>query len=313
MRAWLCAVAAVVACGNGAGVGDDDTAGDAAIDVPADTKVEPGWTALIERGWSLTAVSENYICRRIKIPADTYVSGFRMIAPAGTHHTWLTISAAAPQLGDYECDGTNYDMQLLYAGGAGTDDMMFPPGVAMKLAKDTYINLNLHVLNLTDGALAGTSGVHIKTLQPSEVVHEADMIFLGDNVLNIPPTNALYMEQSSCSRPMTWTIFNLWPHMHGYAKRQRIMLRRAAASTFETVLDAPYDFREQKNYPMTPLQLEPNDELRVECYYVNNTNVTQPPGYTITYGDSATAEMCYTGLYKYPKGGSIFDCVIGSM
>ena len=80
------------------------------------------------------------------------------------------------------------------------------------------------------------------------------------------------------------------------------------AVTTTTLLDSPYSFLEQKNYPMTPLQLAPNDELRVECTYINNTGITQPPGYVINYGDSATAEMCFTGLYKYPKGGTLFEC-----
>jgi hypothetical protein len=134
------------------------------------------------------------------------------------------------------------------------------------------------------------------------------MIFLGTFDLHIPPTNQPWVEPGSCSAPTQWTIFNLWPHMHGYATHQKVSVRRGN-NTVETLLDVDYSYTEQKNYPMPSTVIEPNDELRVDCTYVNNTNITYPPGFEIQYGESATQEMCFTGFYKYPAGGgNLFGC-----
>jgi hypothetical protein len=308
MRARLALVVAVAACGGslGGGAADDGTDADAAI---PDALIEPGWTSLIQRNWSLQTHVEDYLCKRIKITQDTYISGFKPLAPAGTHHEILTISTSPGIVGDYDCDPSNNEMQMLFAGGSGTDEMMFPQGVAIKLAAGTYINLNLHAFNLSDDTLSGTSGILVKTMAAADVVNEADMVFLGTFDIHIPPTSTMSVELGSCSIPAEWTVFNLWPHMHGYAKNQKVDLRRNSESTFNTVvLDHTYDYLEQRNYPMTPIKLNVNDELRVTCSYINNTNITQPPGYEITYGESATAEMCFTGMYKYPKGGSLYQC-----
>jgi hypothetical protein len=76
------------------------------------------------------------------------------------------------------------------------------------------------------------------------------------------------------------------------------------------LVDTDYSDTEQKHYPQPNVLINTNDVLRVECMYVNDTNVTHPPnGFEITYGDSATQEMCFTGMYKYPKGGTMYGCV----
>ena len=306
MRAWLSAVVVVAACGNGGGSSGDDDAQDAAVVIP-DVAIEPGYEALILRNWQLNPGIEDYICKRIKIEEDVYVSAFKPIVPNGTHHAIVTISPNPGLVGDFDCTPNDHDRQLLFGGGAGTsEEMPFPPGVAIKLPKGSYVTLNLHVFNLSDTPISGTSGLQIKKMQASEVVHEADMMFLGTFELNIPPTNTMHMEPGSCSIPAEWYVFNLWPHMHKWAKHQKVTVRRDNGA-IETLLDVDYQYTEQRNYPRQPLKLNINDEMRVECYYINDTNITQPPGFEINYGDSALAEMCFTGFYKYPKGGDIYN------
>jgi hypothetical protein len=61
-------------------------------------------------------------------------------------------------------------------------------------------------------------------------------------------------------------------------------------------------------YGMPNMLIHIFDQLEVTCTYVNDTNVTYPPGYTVYQGDGSTDEMCLTGLLKYPKGGSMYQC-----
>lgn len=313
MRAWLVA-AVLFACacgGGGSGTGDDDQpdgGGDG-----SDSGTEPGWQMLIERGWSLGAHQEDFKCIRVKVPTEMYISGFHVKSPLGTHHEILTVSEATSPVGEYDCTGANTDKQMLFAGGIGTNDMLFPDGVAIKLPANTYINLNLHIANFSDDPIeckppTCSSGIEVKTIPASEVVHEADMMFLGTWTFSVPagamgwpePGDTSAHIKSSCSIPASWTILSLWPHMHSYAKHQRVSVLRGNNSV-DMLLDTDYTYMDQKNYPMTvPLAI--NDELRVECIY-NNTS-----GYELTYGDGAALEMCFAGFYKYPAGGDKYLC-----
>jgi len=93
-------------------------------------------------------------------------------------------------------------------------------------------------------------------------------------------------------------------HLHQHATYQKMMLTRAGTTTM--IHDAAFDFREQVNYPLSPtLSLKTGDNLRTECTYTNTGSTT------LTWGDSSTAEMCFTGLYVYPAAGSVFGCVSG--
>jgi hypothetical protein len=300
MRAWLCAVLAVSACGGGGtGTGDDDQP-DAAVDAPPD--VGPTWTTLIElKNWSLpTPSSEDFQCVRIKVPTEMYIGGFRVSSPPGTHHEILTVSPATAPVGPYPCDGSNLDTQMLFAGGIGTNPLEFPTGVAIKLPANTIINLNLHLVNYSDAPLAGTSGIQVLQVAASDVVHEADMMFLGKGTLMIPPGTKT--EIATCSIPAQWTILNLWPHMHQYGQHQRVK-RLKNNNQMQMLLDTDYSYMDQKTYPMT-IPLEVNEQLTIECVY-NNTS-----GGMLLEGDGVNNEMCRAGFYKYPAGGNKDLCVL---
>ena len=128
-------------------------------------------------------------------------------------------------------------------------------------------------------------------------MHEAEAIFLGTFDIHIPANTINVVEQGSCSIPAQWNMVNLWPHMHSYAKHQRVTVRRNSNGAIDTLVDANYSYMDQKNYPMPNVLLNPNDELRIECTYDNMT------AQEVTYGDSAIQEMCFAGFYKWPSNG----------
>lgn len=290
---------AAAACGGGgSGIGGDDQQPDAN---GSDSGTGPTWTTLIERGWQLAPSSEAFKCIRLKIPADTYLAGFRVKSPPGTHHELLTFSSTSGQVGAYDCAGDNNEMQMLFAGGIQTDPLVFPAGVAIKLPANSYINLNLHVANFTDAAMSCTppacsSGIEVLTIPASEVVHEAEALFVGTFDIKIAPNSVNQFEYGSCSIPEQWTLLNLWPHMHGYATHQTVKVDRGGG-VIDTLLDHDYSYTDQKNYPMPGVVLNPNNTLQVECEYNNPTN------FEIVYGESAVQEMCFAGFYKYPADG----------
>jgi hypothetical protein len=189
---------------------------------------------------------------------------------------------------------------MLYASGVGTDNLMFPPGVAMHIAAGTYINLNLHLFNATDKEIAGNSGVLVKVVQQADVQNEADMMFSGTMSLNIPADGQLHTAQGGCTAPTDWHIFTLWPHMHQIATHQTWTYTHGGTTT--TLLDDDFLFEEQKNYPIADTLIQAGDRIDTVCSYVNKGQVD------IGFGDGSDKEMCFTGMYKYPAGGSVFQC-----
>ena len=293
MRLAAVSVLTLAACGGG-GSGDD---------TPAE------FTRLIGRTWSVPAGNfDTYKCTRIEVPEDMYVSAFRSQAPIGSHHSVLTISRADNlQMGDYDCGVSALDLQMLYAGGIGTDDLAFPEGLAVRLHKGQLINLNLHLFNAGETEISGDSAVLVKTIPVEDVVHEVDMIFAGTFDIDIPPDSQPHSFSGGCTLGADYTVLAWWPHMHQYARHQKVTVTRDGTPT--ALVDDAFDFNNQRYYPeATPRQLLMGDQIEVECTYVNDG-----PG-SVQWGDSSNAEMCFSGMYRYPAGsGILFECVSGSM
>jgi hypothetical protein len=294
---------AAAACG-GNSMGDDD--GD---DAPPPDAAPPdadnaGWTRLIGRTWDIpSGVNDVYRCVGIMVTEDIYVTGFRSQAPLGSHHAVLTYSPDPGQLGEYNCSVGTLEFRMLYASGVGTDDLTFPADVGVRIPAGSYLHLNLHLFNASDDAINGDSAILIRTT-PGAPGTLADMTFAGDVQLNIPAGATGWIEQGGCTLNRSYTVISLWPHMHQLATHQTLELTRGGQTM--VLLDEDYSFSDQTNYPQaTPIQFMSGDQVNVRCTFDN-------PGSTaVTWGDSSTEEMCFTGLYRYPSGGNLFECING--
>lgn len=289
-RSWLAMVALVlVACGDdGAGDGPDDAA-DAAIEADSGGRGGGAWTELVTGTWELAPGNESYWCARLTVPETMWISGFRALAPTGTHHTVLTVADGGGSDGEQGCGpGTNEDA-MLFASGVGTDDYNFPEGVAVELEAGQQLLLNLHVYNVTDAPLSGTSGVEVRTIAESEVEHRAEMVFAGTVAFSIPGSGEDYQASGACTFEQRATVLNLWPHMH------QLGVHMTVDHDGDVLLDEPYSFEEQRNYPIEPRVVEPGQSLRVTCTWNN------PAGNDdVRFGDSSDTEMCFVGFYRYP-------------
>jgi hypothetical protein len=274
------------------------------IDAAIDADIPAGWTMLISRQWTLAAGQQTYKCTRMQVATDMWINGFRSLQPIGTHHEVVTIDTNDTPVGDYDCNAGSGTLagEMLYAAGVNTDDLVFPTGVAVHLAAGTWINLNLHLFDVSDNTESGMSGVLVKTIDPASVVNEADMTFSGTFNISIPADGQPHQAMGGCAPPVDWHVFALWPHMHQLGTHQTLTVTHGGVVTTE--LDQPYMFTEQRNYPMAETIFHAGDQILTTCTYVNNT------GMLVSFGDSSTAEMCFTGLYKYPAGGNTFSCAM---
>lgn len=311
VRKTLIVIAMILAgCGGGGmeNPGDDDAPPDAA-EVPPDSPPPPdGYTRLLGRTWSLAAGQlDTYLCVRVTIPEDTYITSIIAQAPVGTHHTVVSIAGAngtAGPDGEYNCGVQSNGTQMLYASGVGTDPLDFPEGVGLKVSAGQQINLNLHLFNATDNAISGDSAILVKA-QPTPPPTLAEMVFAGSLLFQLPPDPDPKDVRGGCIVDAPYTLFAVWPHMHQVATHQKVEIFRGNnPDDVDVIHDLDYTFAEQHYFLQSPeVQVAQGDRVQVTCTYVNDTD------HTIRFGDSSNDEMCFAGLYRYPAVSSdLFDC-----
>lgn len=246
------------------------------------------WQALITGDWTLEPFSEDTNdTHTLVLDRDIYVGAIRPLAPQGTHHTVLMLDGAS-------------SARTIYASGVGTNALVFPLGVGLKLEQGQLLALQLHTFNPAGEALSGTSGIEIIEVPAEEVVNEAEVFLPGPIGLNIGP-NQMTTETGTCTLSQPQTLFALFPHMHQLGVHFKTTLTIGGES--QVLHDGAYDFEHQAFIPFDPIAMGPGDSVTTECTW-NNTTSSQ-----VTWGESSTSEMCFSILYRYPAlGGGLGFC-----
>jgi hypothetical protein len=280
----------------GAGCG-----GDSAADPDGGSTADAGgtgeWTTLISGDWTLQPGTEDYVCVRTTVTEDLYISEFRAMIPNGTHHTVLAIDTQGGADGTFPCEAGTQGSAAIFGSGIGTNPIAFPAGVAVKLTAGQQLLINLHLYNVGDAEITGTSGAEIKTIAASEVEHEAEIVLMG-SVANLSVPAGQSTQIGRCTMNGDVTLFAVNPHMHQLGTHMKVIAKSSVAGDV-TIHDAPYDFEDQRIYPLTPLvEMKQGDEVEVQCGYDNTT------GQTVGFGDSSNDEMCFGTMYRYPRRGA---------
>ena len=99
-------------------------------------EVHDGWEVMLVADWEMEANEEGYWCARKTVEEDVYFSATVPMSPPGTHHTLLSIETEPTEPdGIARCSaGTNGDI-MIAGSGVGTDELIFPEGVAMLVPK----------------------------------------------------------------------------------------------------------------------------------------------------------------------------------
>ena len=290
----LCAIFALVISACGDDGGDDGNSGD--------RDAAPGdWVTLMSSEWTVPAGDEIYQCVRLTVSEDMFITGFRTLGSEGTHHSVLTVGNSSQPDGTFPCNGGTNHNSMIYGSGIGTDELTLPSGVAMPVRAGQQLLLNLHLYNLADSPLPGTTAIEVQSIPAGDVVHEAETILMGKvATLLIPPGPSTQV--GTCTMNGDVTIFTVSPHMHQLGTHMKVAAEPSGQA--EIVLhDEDYFFEEQLVYPIAPVELSRGDKIKVHCSYNNTT------GDFVTYGDSSDLEMCYATVYRYPAHGGTFGIV----
>jgi mono/diheme cytochrome c family protein len=94
------------------------------------------------------------------------------------------------------------------------------------------------------------------------------------------------------------TFLSVSPHMHQLGVHAKLGLTRAGQQS--ALHDAPFDFFDQRIYPLDDLAIRDGDVLTTTCSYENDT------GRTVSFGQNSDDEMCFNFVTYYPMGA--FQC-----
>ena len=237
------------------------------------------WTTIITGEWELGPGTENTSdIHTLMLDRDVYVGGIRPIAPLGTHHTVLAVGGLDAG-------------QIIYASGVGTNELLFPPGVGLKLSTGDTLVLQLHLFNVSTQSLTGTSGIEVVEVAPQEITDEANLYLPGPMDFSIPP-NQTYSHSGTCTVTAPQTLFAIFPHMHQLGAHFKTTLNIGGEGS--TLHDGDYAFEDQAFIPFDAIQVQPGDTITTECTWNNNT------AQEVGWGESSTTEMCFSILYRYP-------------
>jgi hypothetical protein len=253
------------------------------------------WSKLAEGSWELAPGAEDARwCKKIVLKEDVFVSAIRPIHPPGTHHTLVALKEDDGKEG---CVGGTFGTGIIYAAGAGTGELRMPKGVAMKLPAGQAVILNLHIYNVSTAPLAGTSGIEIVRVQSQDVTSEADLLISGPTDFSLPPNEETKLSHT-CALGNDQTAFTLFPHMHQLGVHIKTAV--TVGGTQRVIHDSEYDFEEQYLLPLEPIAFRAGDSITTECTY-RNTGPTP-----VKFGESSDTEMCFSILFRYPRGKSTF-------
>jgi len=252
-----------------------------------------GWQVLLKAEWELEPHTERYLCVRFTAPEAASMVAFKSLDTPGTHHTVLGVQETPTRDdGIVECDGTLPGDRHLFGGALGSEASdPFPEGVAMDLQAGHQLTMNLHLFNVSDEPLTGSSGMLVQLGAAPEPGLAASSMLAGPLSLTIPPGHSVH--SGLCTFAASTTLFAVAPHMHQLGTHLKAVAKRAGHPD-RVLFDGPYDFDEQVGHAIDPITMESGDRVEVECSYDN------PGDRVVRFGESSLEEMCFLGASFYP-------------
>jgi hypothetical protein len=255
---------------------------------------------------------EIFVFTPVGNPQEIWVNRFEIAMRPNSHHFILygfrpgTPASALPPQGVirdlWQPDGSRNPNAMIamqhrrYISGAQTEvsNRGFPEGVALRLPPNTFMDLNSHYVNGTEGIIVGEVYANLHTLAPGAVTHEAFPLFLNNADITLPPRQRTTISRTFLM-PEPVRIFTLTSHMHGKGERFAIRVvggPRNGELIYETT---SWEHPDVIGYD-PPLELAAGEGLRTEVTYNNTTDQT------VRFGLTSEDEMSIIiGYYYCPQ------------
>ena len=163
-------------------------------------------------------------------------------------------------------------------------DYSLPEGVAFKFDSDYGLDLNPHYFNYTNDTIQGEVYFNVHTLLPSEVEHQAGILQLGENNINLPPNQETTLTEIFSANQIlngvnidipdgatNLNIFQLFSHAHQLMTRFDILILHPNGE--EELIYTALDYEHPPILELDPpLVIEPNQGLISRATYYNDTD-----------------------------------------
>jgi Copper type II ascorbate-dependent monooxygenase, C-terminal domain len=311
MRNVLWITLLVAGCGGSGGNG-----GNADLATPPDLTIPGATTITASIGpIDLSAGQEVTKCVVFELPNDEPIDVIRLdtvLAPGSHHLIFYKANAnTGLQPDPFNCPPLNVsggDIPLYIPETTGNNLLTLPTGVAYHFEAHQKVKLEAHYLNASKNSIVGRGDVTL-TIGPKGTQYQpADIAFCGSVLplyqTGVPP-GAVDLPAAFWKPPAGIKVFGLTTHEH---QRGTLMTVDKATGVNDAMatnltMGTPYDNPPFKLWGDKDLvTFGPNEGLRWQCHYQNNTAMTYK------FGESAESnEMCFFWAYYFPSVGNFIQ------
>jgi len=252
------------------------------------------------------ALDDDYRCFILDpgLAADAFVTGFevRLGQPAMVHHMTLFALDTAEDEADAAAldaaeDGPGYTCfvdtvvpsRWLVSTGPSDRGGLLPAGTGLRMRAGRKTVLQMHY-NRLNGRFPDRTAIDLQ-LAPG-VRDEAFVDSVADLELELPPGLPAVVETDAVTMDDDFTLWGVWPHMHGLGTQMRVTVRRPGRLDCLARVD-DYAFHwQQFAFYERPIHVRAGDTLRISCTYDTTSRDT-----TTRWGSGTADEMCLAFFY----------------
>ncbi len=187
-----------------------------------------------------------------------------------------------------------------------SDEITLPDGVAYTFAPNQMVKLEMHYINSTDSEASATASVDIYGADPATIHDEAAVLFAGSPDINIPGgVGATFELHQFFTVPSTIDlsashIFAITGHEHHLGTNVQVNVAPSKDGPMTPVYNPnPFLWTE----PVTQVQ-SPDFSVPVGGGFDFTCDWTNQTASPVSFGESATQEMCFFWAYYWPSQGS---------
>jgi hypothetical protein len=242
---------------------------------------------------------------------DLVITGFVSTLAPGSHHLIVYKTTQPENLTPTPC----VPFQGLSQGGAQpilianklSVSWTFPAGIALELPAHQMVRIEAHYINASTSDIQGMGTVVFQGTPASSApaFQPAEFLFWGTTQISIPPNASATVGPKFQAGIAGTQLISITTHQHELGTGIRAWASAQAGDLSNQIAD-DIDWSNPSWRLITPsVGFDGTSGLSYECSWTNTTTST------VTFGESALAEMCFVGGYYYPSHG--FDlCIDGS-
>jgi len=180
------------------------------------------------------------------------------------------------------------------------DEYKLPAGVGYALASNQMMHLELHYINTTSAPVDIVAKTTLYPLGEGELQHEASVLLVGNLGVQIPANSEHTLGPTNQVIPDLYqgvSFYGMTGHTHQFGTDVQVETFDAPGATPVTryALDHfQWDNPEVLSFD-PPFQVPAGGGFSYTCSWNNTTNQT------ISFGESANAEMCFFWAYYFPR------------